>query len=113
MGAVFAVSGNLFLVNQFFFQFAAADQVTADGEQGCDAAVRGHVGPGIFVAQDDVAGDSHGQHFQNVGGIVGTADGTTVENAINTGTIEGNSTIETNVGGLIGEGSGSGLRFVQ
>lgn len=44
----------------------------------------------------------------NVGGIVGTADGTTVENAINTGTIEGgtiegNSTSETNVGGLIGE----------
>ena len=40
---------------------------------------------------------------------MGSADGTTVENAINTGTIEGNSTSETNVGGLIGEMKDSNL----
>ena len=57
----------LFDFYHFFLQFAAADQVTADGEQTANAGNTDQIAPVIIVAEDNMAGDSHGQHLQNVG----------------------------------------------
>ena len=58
----------LFLLDHFLLQLVTADQETADGEQTGDTGDGCHIGPGILVTEDDMAGDSHSQNLQNVGG---------------------------------------------